>query len=256
MNPFEYTVPFEYTIYCSWLVRQGSSKSVLTDCGNEDMQVLIVEDDPGVASLLEQTAGEAGYAAEVVGDGPAAVEMAVARRFDLILLDVRLPGMDGYAVCRRLRRDGVAAPILIVTARDTEADKIEGLDSGADDYIVKPFSLGEMLARMRALVRRSVLPPAPLRVGDLTLDPVLRQATRAGKTVSLSATEYNLLEYLMRRAGQTLPRREILLHVWRYDFDGFDNVLDVYISYLRAKIDRGQPLALIHTIRGVGFRLD
>lgn len=220
----------------------------------QTMQVLIVEDEPGVMRLLQQTATEAGFAADIAEDGLTAVEKASTRRFDLILLDVKLPGMDGYAVCRTLRQNQINTPILIITARDTEANKIQGLDSGADDYIVKPFSLGELLARMRALVRRSTLPSAPLRVADLTLDPVLRHASRSGKIIYLSATEYNLLEYLMRHPEQNLARTDILHHVWQYDFVGLDNVLDVFISHLRAKIDRGHAVALIHTVRGHGFR--
>lgn len=220
------------------------------------MRVLIVEDEPGVVRFLRQAALEAGYDVDTTTDGLAAVEMASAEPFDLILLDVMLPGLDGFSVCRRLRERGIITPILILTARDLEEDKIEGLDSGADDYIVKPFSLGELLARMRALLRRTALNSQLLRVADLSLDPAMRQASRGGKTIYLSATEYTLLEYLMRHAGQVRTREEILMHVWQYDFDGSDNVLDVYISYLRAKIDRGRTPVLIHTVRGVGFRME
>ncbi len=219
------------------------------------MNILIVEDESGVARLLKQAVSEAGYDTETVDDGWAAVERASTGQFDLILLDVMLPGIDGYTVCRRLRQAHLLTPILIITAKDTEADKIEGLDSGADDYIVKPFQLGELLARIRALLRRSTLPSTSLRIADLTLDPVTRQASRGGKTIYLSSTEYTLLEYLMRHAGHVLRREDILQHVWQYDFGGNDNVLDVYISYLRAKIDKGRAPALIHTVRGVGFRM-
>jgi DNA-binding response OmpR family regulator len=219
------------------------------------MRILIVEDEPGVARFLDQASREAGYTTEVVGDGQAALQRASAEPFDLILLDVMLPGMDGLAVCRQLRGASIHTPILIITAKDTEADKVLGLDSGADDYIVKPFKLGELLARMRALLRRSAYQPSMLRIGDLTLNPVLRQATRATRTIYLSATEYCLLEYLARHAGQTLTRLDILNHVWQYDFGGNDNVLDVYISYLRAKIDKWHKTPLIHTVRGVGFCL-
>ncbi len=220
------------------------------------MRVLIVEDEAAVARVLTQAVTEAGYSAEVLGDGLTALARASTEPFDLILLDVLLPGLDGYTLCRRLRQAHLLTPILILTAKDTEADKIEGLDSGADDYIVKPFRLGELLARMRALLRRSTLQAAPLRCADLILDPGTRQAVRGGKTIYLSSTEYTLLEYLMRHAGQVLTREEILNHVWQYDFGGNDNVLDVYISYLRAKIDKGRTPALIHTVRGVGFRLE
>jgi DNA-binding response OmpR family regulator len=220
------------------------------------MNVLVVEDDESVARFLMQAITEAGYGAQVAHDGLTALDRAQTRPFDLILLDIMLPGLDGYAVCRRLRAVGMRTPILIITARDTLEDKIEGLDSGADDYIVKPFQVGELLARVRALLRRGATPPAVLHVADLVLDPATRQASRGGKSIFLSATEYTLLEYLMRNVGQVLTRQMILEQVWQYDFGGNDNVLDVYISYLRSKIDRGHSPALIHTVRGVGFRLD
>jgi two-component system OmpR family response regulator len=216
-------------------------------------KILIVEDESGVARMLKQATAEAGYAVQVVGDGPAALAEASTGQYDLILLDVMLPQLDGYAVCRQLRADRVTTPILMVTAKDLMEDKIAGLDAGADDYIVKPFHLGELLARMRALLRRKEYLPTPLRVADLILDPVTRRATRSGNPISLSTTEYTLLEYLMRHAGRILTRQEILLHVWQYDFGGHDNVLDVYISYLRGKIDRKHALKLIHNVRGVGF---
>jgi DNA-binding response OmpR family regulator len=217
--------------------------------------LLIVEDEPGLARFLTEAVAEAGYSADSVGDGVHAVEKAQSRSYDLILLDVMLPGMDGFSVCRRLRADGLTIPILILTAKDTLEDKIEGLDSGADDFIVKPFQLAELLARIRALLRRSAYGSSPLHVSGVTLDPSTRQATRDGKHISLSATEYSLLEFLMRHPGQVLTREEILKHVWQYDFGGNDNVLDVYISYLRAKLDRGRATPLIHTVRGVGFRI-
>ncbi|HEY3268380.1 MAG TPA: response regulator transcription factor [Armatimonadota bacterium] len=220
------------------------------------MQVLIVEDNTSVARFLEQAVREAGYASLVVGDGLAALEAAGLGEFDLILLDVMLPGLDGFSVSKRLREIGVRTPILILTAKDTTADKIEGLDSGADDYIVKPFHVGELLARMRALLRRGGSAPAFLTVGDLTLDPATRQASRDGKEISLSATEYALLEYLMRNAGRVLTRSMILQHVWQYDFAGTDNVLEVYISYLRRKLDAGRPVSLIRTVRGTGYKME
>ncbi len=220
------------------------------------MNVLIVEDDESVARFLKQAVSEAGYAAQVVGDGLIALDAAKTMVYDLILLDRMLPGMDGFEVCRRLRAAQIATPILLITARDTLADKIEGLDSGADDYVVKPFQVGELLARVRALLRRGTSSPTILRAADLILDPATRRVTRGGKSVSLSATEYSLLEYLMRNVGRVLTRSMILDHVWQYDFDGNDNVLDVYISYLRSKIDRGRTNPLIHTVRGVGYRLE
>jgi DNA-binding response OmpR family regulator len=214
---------------------------------------LIVEDDESVASFLKQATIEAGYAPQLADDGLDALEMARTGDFDLILLDVMVPRMDGFEICRRLRAANVATPILIITARDLLDDKVKGLDSGADDYIVKPFQVAELLARVRALLRRGSSSPVVLRVGDLSLDPVSRQVTRAGNPISLSATEYTLLEYLMRNAGRVLTRSMLLEHVWQYDFGGNDNVLDVYISYLRRKIDRGHIPSLIHTVRGVGY---
>ena len=218
------------------------------------MNVLIVEDEPGVARFLRQACEEAGYSAHVEADGARALEVAGARDFDLILLDVMLPSMDGFEVCRQLRAADVAALVLIITARDTLEDKVAGLDAGADDYVCKPFRVAEILARMRALLRRKESGVTTLEVGDLSLDPVTRVATRAGKSIRLSSTEYSLLEFLMRNAGKTMPRSEILSHVWQYDFAGHDNVLDVYIGYLRNKIDKGHA-PLIHTARGVGYRL-
>jgi DNA-binding response OmpR family regulator len=217
------------------------------------MNLLIVEDDDSVARFLKQATTEAGYAPQLVEDGLDALEMARTGAFDLILLDVMVPRLDGFEICRRLRAAKVATPILIITARDLLDDKVQGLDSGADDYIVKPFQVAELLARLRALLRRGASSPVVLQVADLSLDPVSRQVSRAGNSISLSATEYTLLEYLLRNAGRVLTRSMLLEHVWQYDFGGHDNVLDVYISYLRRKIDRGYSPALIHTVRGVGY---
>ena len=220
------------------------------------MNVLIVEDDKSLARLLQQAVSEAGYVTQVEHDGTAALELAQSSEFDLILLDVMLPGLDGLEVCRRLRAGRILSPVLMMTARDAVDNKVEGLDSGADDYIVKPVSIRELLARIRALLRRGVSSPAVLRVAELTLDPAARRASRGGKTISLSATEYGLLEYLMRNAGRVLTRSMIMEHVWSYDFEGNDNVLDVYIGYLRTKIDRNYSPALIRTVRGIGFCMD
>jgi len=225
------------------------------ETGSAQMRLLLVEDDESVARFLKQATLEAGYRVEVVGDGLEGLRRASSEPFDLVLLDVMLPGLDGLEVCRRLRAAQARTPILIVTARDTLEDKLAGLDGGADDYLVKPFELAELLARMRALLRRSSSVAGPLQVADLTLDPLSRGARRGDRTIGLSSTEYALLEYLMRHAGQVLSRAMILEHVWQYDFGGNDNVLDVYISYLRRKIDRGYPRPLIHTVRGIGFRV-
>jgi len=218
------------------------------------MNVLIVEDDAGVARFLNQACQEAGYTPSVVGDGLDALVTAKSQKFDLILLDAMLPSMNGFDVCRELRKSGSESLILMITARDALEDKITGLDAGADDYVCKPFRVAEILARMRALLRRREPGKTQLQVGDLTLDANLRQATRGGQTIHLSQTEYSLLEYLMRNATKTLPRSVILDHVWQYDFGGSDNVLDVYIGYLRNKIDKNRT-PLIHTVRGIGYRM-
>ncbi len=218
------------------------------------MNVLIVEDAPDVSLFLEQACQEAGYTTQVEADGVRALALAKTGGFALILLDVLLPRMNGFEVCRGLRAAGITSLVLIITARDTLEDKIAGLDAGADDYVCKPFRVPEILARMRALLRRREVGATILQVGDLTLDPATRRATRAGNIIYLSATEYSLLEFLMKNAGQTLSRSAILEHVWQYDFGGNDNVLDVYIGYLRQKIDKGRE-PLIHTARGVGYRM-
>lgn len=221
------------------------------------MNVLIVEDSPAIARALRDATQEAGYAPHVENDGRVAFFRAQAETFDLILLDWMLPSMSGLEICRGLREKGVKSLILLITARDSLEDRIAGLDAGADDYLGKPFQIDELLARMRALLRRQGQGSGQptLQVGDLILDPATRLAKRGDKTLALSATEYSLLEYLMRHAGHTLTRSQILEHVWQYDFGGSDNVLDCYISYLRQKIDKSAASKLIHTARGVGFRL-
>jgi DNA-binding response OmpR family regulator len=217
--------------------------------------VLVVEDDEAVREYLVEALTENGHLVQVAPTGAEALEAATNRLFDIILLDLGLPDIDGLQVCARLRAQMVATPILMITARDSEEDKIAGLDSGADDYIVKPFSLGELNARMRALLRRRIAAPAPLRASDLTLDPSSRRAFRAGKAIPLSSTEYSLLEILIRNVGRVMTRTQLLQHVWQYDFAGNDNVLDVYVNYLRKKIDKGFDAPLLHTVRGVGYRL-
>ena len=215
--------------------------------------MLIIEDNESVLKFLQQTMRETGYTPTVTTDGNEGLHQAITHSYDMILLDLMLPGMDGFEICRKLRELGKNTPILLITARDSLEDKVKGLDSGADDYIVKPFLVKELLARIRALMRRGNFNATILQVEDLILDPVTRRATRGGKQINLSSTEYMLLEYLMRNAGRVLTRAMILEQVWQYDFGGNDNVLDVYISYLRGKIDRGRSIALIHTVRGVGY---
>ena len=221
----------------------------------DTMRILIAEDDPSVSRFLRQCLAETGYSVEVATDGLRTLELARNSVFELILLDAMMPGMDGFEVCKTLRSEKATTPILFITAKDTLQDKIDGLDAGADDYLVKPFQVRELLARVRALLRR-VKPAASseLNVADLTLSLETRKVSREGKIVSLSFTEFRLLEFLMRNVGKTLTRQTILEQVWEYDFGGNDNVLDVYISYLRSKIDQGRETALIHTVRGVGFR--
>jgi DNA-binding response OmpR family regulator len=219
------------------------------------LKVLIVEDDTSVARFIKQALSEAGYVAEVAEDGTAGLALGRTGQFELILLDVMLEGLDGFEVCRRLRDAGVRTPIMMLTARDLLEDKVHGLDSGADDYLVKPFKVAELLARARALLRRPGGGPALVQVGDLTHDPATRHVTRGGRPITLSGTEYTLLEYLMRNERRTLTRSMILQHVWHYDFEGNDKVLDVYVSYLRRKLDDGRP-SIIQTVRGVGYRLE
>ncbi|MCE9560127.1 MAG: response regulator transcription factor [Armatimonadetes bacterium] len=218
------------------------------------MNLLIVEDDEGIGRFIVQATSEAGFLPRLVGDGAEALRLAQEFQFDMILLDVMVPTVNGFQICRKLREMKVKAPILLLTARDLLEDKVEGLDSGADDYLVKPFQVAELLARMRALLRRGT-GSSTIVVGDLELDANLHQVTRAGVRLELSATEYSLLEYLMKNAGRVLTRSMLLQHVWRYDFEGSDNVLDVYISYLRKKIDTDREKSLIRTERGIGYRL-
>jgi DNA-binding response OmpR family regulator len=220
------------------------------------MRLLIVEDDPGMVRVLQKAAVEAGYVVVSEGNGSDGLERAQSEPFDLILLDVMLPGIDGFTFCHRARAALLDVPILIMTARDSLSDKVAGLDAGADDYIVKPFQVAELLARMRAILRRGTSSISALQVGDLRLDPATREARRGEKLIHLSATEYSLLEFLMRNAGRVQTRSAVLDHVWQYDFGGNDNVLEVYISYLRGKIDKGAETPLIHTVRGVGYVLD
>jgi len=219
------------------------------------LKVLIVEDDESVARLIRQAFAEAGYAPIVAEDGITGYSHALSGQFDLILLDIMLEGMDGLEICCKLRASGIRTPVLMLTAKDLLDDKVRGLDSGADDYLVKPFQIAELLARVRALLRRPGGSPAHLHIDDLILDPAARQVTRNGKAIFLSATEYSLLEYFMRNAGRTLTRSMILQHVWHYDFEGNDKVLDVYVSYLRKKIGDGGP-SLIQTVRSVGYRME
>ena len=220
------------------------------------MKVLIVEDELKMAGLIRRGLRADGIPADVALKGEDALWMASASRYDAIVLDVMLPGIDGFEVCRRLRADGVWVPVLMLTARDAIDDRVRGLDNGADDYVVKPFSFAELSARLRALARRGpVERPAVLAAGDLKLDPATRRVTRAGVDVALSAKEFLLLEAFMRRPGEVLDRFELLERAWEYDYENRSNVVDVYVRYLREKIDRPFDVESLETVRGVGYRL-
>ncbi len=220
------------------------------------MRVLIVEDHAKMAGLIRRGLGKEGMAVDVAANGEDALWRAEATDYDVIILDVMLPGIDGFEVCRRLRADGVWVPILMLTARDAVRDRVAGLDRGADDYLTKPFSYAELLARLRALVRRGAVErPAELRVGDLRLDPARRQAWRGETEIPLSAKEFSLLETFMRRPGEVLSRFQLLEHAWDYDYENRSNVVDSYIRLLRRKIDRPFGVESIETVRGAGYRL-
>jgi two-component system OmpR family response regulator len=220
------------------------------------VRVLVVEDDVKMAALLRRGLTEEGLAADVARTGDDALWMAAATEYDAIVLDVMLPGTDGFSVCRRLRESGMWAAVLMLTARDAVEDRVAGLDAGADDYLTKPFSFAELVARLRALARRPPLErPAVLEVGDLRLDPATRQVWRGDTEIQLSAKEFALLETFMRRPGQVLSRFQLLEHCWDYGYENRSNVVDVYVRYLREKIDRPFDRRSIETVRGAGYRL-
>jgi two-component system, OmpR family, response regulator len=220
------------------------------------MRVLVVEDELKMASLIRRGMREEGLAADVAVNGEDALWMAQANEYDAIVLDVMLPGIDGLETCSRLREAGVWTPVLILTARDAVEDRVAGLDGGADDYLVKPFSFAELLARLRALVRRGPVERATvLEVGDLRLDPATHRVRRGETDIALSAKEFALLEAFMRRPGQVLSRYRLLEHAWDYDYENRSNVIDVYVRYLREKVDRPFGVASIETVRGAGYRL-
>jgi DNA-binding response OmpR family regulator len=219
------------------------------------MRILVVEDERKVAGFIRQGLEEEGHAVEVAGDGAAALDLLLdAPPYDLVVLDVMLPKRDGLDVLKRLRGRGLTTPVLVLTARDAVADKVAGLDLGADDYLTKPFAFEEFLARVRALLRRGTDQRASvLRLGDLTLDPVTREAVRSRRRIGLTAREYSLLDYFMRNAGRVLTRPMIAEHVWGLDFDAESNIIDVYIGYLRRKIDGPGEARLLRTVRGSGY---
>jgi two-component system OmpR family response regulator len=220
------------------------------------MRVLVVEDDIKLGSVLLRGLATDGIAADTVGDGASALIRAGATAYDVIVLDVMLPDVDGFEVCRGLRAREIQAPVLMLTARDSVEDRVHGLDSGADDYLVKPFSFAELLARVRALSRRGPIErPVVLQVGDLRLDSSKHQVWRGQHPIDLSRREYALLEALMRRPGDVLSRFELLEQVWSYEYENRSNVVEVYVRYLREKIDRPFKRNTLQTVRGVGYRV-
>ena len=220
------------------------------------MRVLVVEDEVKMAALLRRGLSEEGLTVDIAGEGERAVAMAGASEYDAVVLDVMLPGIDGFETCRRLRRDGVWAPVLMRTARGATDDRVAGLDGGADDYMVKPFAFAELLARLRALVRRGTVERPPvIAVGDLRLDPGTREVWRGEQEIDLSSKEFTLMETFMRHAGYVLSRNQLLEQAWDYDFEHRSNVVEVYVRYLRRKVDVPFGLTSIETVRGAGYRL-
>ena len=220
------------------------------------MRVLVVEDEPGIAQFIRQGLREAGYAVDVARDGQEGLDYAFVAAYDVLVLDIFLPKLDGLDVLHALRARGVKTPVLLLTAKDTVEDRVRGLDSGADDYLVKPFAFPELVARLRALLRRPPLQMDPvLHLGDLAMDTARREVRRGGRLIELSPREFTLLEYLLRHPRHVLTRTQLAEHVWNFDFFSDSNVVDVYIGYLRRKIDRGSDRPLLQTVRGVGYRL-
>jgi heavy metal response regulator len=220
------------------------------------MRILVVEDERKVASFIRQGLQEEGYTVEVAHDGTTALDLVEGPPFDLMVLDVMLPRMDGFALLKAVRSRSVPTPVLMLTARDSVADRVKGLDLGADDYLTKPFSFDEFLARVRALLRRASGQREPvLRVDDLTLDPATRDVSRGGRRINLTAREYALLDYFLRNRGRVLTRPMLAEHVWGLGFDAESNIIDVYVGYLRRKVDGAGERRLIHTMRGAGYVL-
>ncbi len=220
------------------------------------MRVLIVEDERKISDFIKRGLKEEGYSVDAAYDGEEGYFLATTGEYDLIVLDIMLPKIDGISLCRKLREEKIVAPVIMLTAKDSVRDKVNGLDSGADDYLVKPFAFEEFLARIRALLRkRDSNAATKLQTGDLVLDLMTHKITRSGREIELTTKEYALLEYLMRNAGTVVTRTMISEHVWDVNFDTYTNVIDVYINYLRNKIDRGHKNKLIHTLRGRGYVL-
>ena len=220
------------------------------------MRVLVIEDETKVGSFIKRALEEESYAVDLCEDGAQGLDMALSGSYDLIMIDLMLPSLPGLEVLARLRKEKIQTPVMILTAQSKVDQRVKGLDAGADDYLTKPFAIDELLARVRALLRRGpVESPGILQIDDLMLNPANREVTRGGQRIDLTVKEYALLEYFMRHAGRVLTRPMISDHVWNQDFDTFTNVIDVYVNYLRNKIDRGRARKLIHTIRGSGYML-
>jgi DNA-binding response OmpR family regulator len=220
-------------------------------------KVLLIEDEPQIAGFISRGLIREGYHIITAADGETGLEMAFAELPDLIILDIMLPGIDGLTVCRQIREGELQTPIIMLTAKDAVPDRVAGLEAGADDYLVKPFAFEELLARVRALGRRRapIESDAPINFADLTLDPTTRMATRAERTIELTAKEYDLLELFMRHPNQVLTRDQIYDRIWGYDFGGESNIIEVYIRYLRSKLEANREPRLLHTVRGVGYAL-
>lgn len=219
------------------------------------MRILVIEDERKIASFIKRGLREEGYTVDTAFDGEEGYHLTGENEYALIILDIMLPKQDGIALCRQLRNDGIESPVLMLTAKDSVQDKVRGLDSGADDYLTKPFAFEELLARLRALLRKGAKRAASLQVGDLALDAAAHRVTRSGREIVLTMKEYALLAYLMRNAGTVVTRTMIAENIWELDFDTGTNIIDVYINYLRNKIDSGHEKKLIHTVRGRGYMI-
>jgi two-component system copper resistance phosphate regulon response regulator CusR len=220
------------------------------------MRFLVIEDEKRIADFLSRGLESAGYAVDVAGDGANAIDMVHATEYDLVILDMMLPDMDGLKVLEKIRNRKASPPVLILSARGGVDDRVKGLELGADDYLVKPFAFVELLARVRVLLRRGQPTPERLQVGELILDCIRRKVVRNGENIELAPKEFSILEYMMRNRGRPLSRTMIVEHVWDMDYDGLTNIVDVYIRHLRSKIDDKWPAKLIHTVRGIGYMLD
>lgn len=223
------------------------------------MHILVVEDERKLAALLRRVLVEERHTVDLAYDGPAGLDLALSDTYDALILDLMLPGLDGIEICRQVRAERIATPILMLTARKTVEDRVKGLKMGADDYLVKPFAMEELLARVDALLRRrdrALEDNTELRVGELTLNLVRHEARRAGRVIELTSKEFALLEFLMRHPRQVLTRTQIIDHVWRYDSDASSKIVDIYIHYLRDKVDQGFLQALIKTVRSIGYKIE